>query len=268
MLIDSHCHLNYPEIQQNFASVLENANLADVAFMQTICTKKSEFGAVLKIANDNSNIFASVGTHPLNIKQAQDLHSIDFSKQELIEASKHSKIIGIGETGLDYHYEKNQDILAQQRASFAKHIEACQETGLPIIVHTREAEGDTIKLLQTHMEKRRFKGLIHCFTGSQILAKAALDIGMYISVSGIITFKNASELREVVRDVPLNRLLIETDSPYLAPVPYRGKSCQPSYVEYVAKTLAEIKNTSLAKIAEITTANFFSLFDKAGNQVN
>ncbi len=254
-IIDTHCHLDFPEIQQDFAGILERAKENGVFLMQTICTKMSEMPKLLEIAEKNPQIFASVGVHP-NEVDSEKMVTTD----ELVSFTKHPKVIGLGETGLDHYYETAKKEL--QIESFRRHLEAARITQLPVIIHTRDAEEDTIRIVEEEMQKGEFKGLIHCFTSSYDLARKMLDLGLYISISGIITFKNAEDLRESVKKIPLNRILIETDSPYLAPVPKRGKNNEPAFVKHVGEFLAELRGINFEEFAEISTNNFFDLFSK------
>lgn len=256
MLVDSHCHLNFPDFNDRVDEVVKNANANGVQYMQTICTKTSEFPAILDIATKYKNIWCSVGVHPNNVEDEPLAPS-----EKLIELAKNDKVIGIGETGLDYYYEHSPRELQQQ--SFKNHIIASQETGLPVIVHTRSADDDTIDILQEHMAKKPFPGLIHCFSTSAKLAYAAIEMGMYISISGIVTFKKATELQDIVKELPLERLLVETDAPYLAPVPFRGKTNEPAYTKHTAEFIADLKGISYEEVAKVTTDNFFNLFKKA-----
>jgi TatD DNase family protein len=256
LLVDSHCHLNFPDFKDDLASIISRAKQAGVGVMQTICTEMAEFEEVYAIAEQNEGIFCSVGVHP-NDSGKQKI----ASAKELIEKTSRKKVIGIGETGIDYHYEYSDRKL--QITSFLEHIKAAQETGLPLIIHTRDAEVDTINILKEEMSKGYFKFLIHCFTSTKQLADISVELGGYISVSGIITFKNAEAIRDALADVPLDRILIETDSPFLAPIPHRGKRNEPSYVVQVNKALANLKNIREEECAKITTENFFRLFDKA-----
>ena len=256
MLVDSHCHLNFPDFKDDLDNIISRAKEAGVGVMQTICTEMAEFEDVYAISENNESVFCSVGVHP-NDSGKQEL----VSAQELIEKTARKKVIGIGETGLDYHYEYSDRGL--QKHSFLEHIKAARETGLPLIIHTRDAEEDTINILKEEISKGSFKFLIHCFTSTKQLADISVQLGGYISVSGIITFKNAGAIRDALIDVPLDRILVETDSPYLAPIPHRGKRNEPSYVVQVNKALANLKNISEEECAKITTENFFRLFDKA-----
>jgi TatD DNase family protein len=258
-LIDSHCHLNYPGLYENVDDVVSEAKIQGVKVLQTICTKMSEVDTLKKICNNYSNIFYSVGVHPLYSHESNVVSAVELI--ELVESDK--KIIGIGETGLDYYKASDGNILKIQRESFDNHITAAQVTGLPLIIHTRDAESDTYDMLSNNMIKNQFSGVLHCFTGSMDLAMKAVDLGLYISASGIITFKNADEIREVFKKLPLERILIETDSPFLAPVPYRGKTNKPSYVVEVARCLSEIRDIEFDDVVKSTTRNFHTLFKRA-----
>ena len=254
MLVDSHCHLDFAELENDINNILSRALSNDITILQTICTKISDFYRVIKIAALSKNIYCSFGIHPLNVKEGT------LSASQIISLCGHSKIVGIGETGLDYYYDKQ--FIDLQKLSFIEHIKAAQQTGLPLIVHTRDAEEDTLNILQDMLKKASFKAVIHCFTGSKWFAQECLKLGFYISFAGIITFKNAKELQEVAKFVPLDRCLVETDSPYLAPVPYRGRRNEPSFVKEVAECLAMLKNTSFAEVSNTTTENFLRIFDK------
>ncbi|HEX7775273.1 MAG TPA: TatD family hydrolase [Parvibaculum sp.] len=255
VLIDSHCHLDFPDFASEVEAVVGRAQDAGVGLMVTISTKISEFDKVRAVAERFANVYCSVGIHP---HEAASEPETDTAA--LVELAKHPKVVGIGETGLDYYYE-HAPKEAQMRC-FRAHIAAARETGLPLIVHTREADDDTAHVLSEEMGKGAFPGLLHCFTSSSQLAETALKLGFYISLSGILTFKTADELRETARAVPLDRLLVETDSPYLAPVPKRGKRNEPSFVVHTAAKLAEVKGVSPAALAEATTANFLRLFSR------
>ncbi|MBT4921664.1 MAG: TatD family hydrolase [Rickettsiales bacterium] len=255
MLVDSHCHLNFKNLKNNLSEILSNASEAGIKYMLTVCTKIEEFPEILTIAENHQNISCSIGIHPSEAD--------NFSQKDIEFIQKHltnKNVVAIGETGLDYYYENSAKAI--QRESFEAHIELSQSSNLPIIIHTREAEQDTKDILTNAMKKQTFSGVMHCFTSSYDLAKASLDLGMYISISGIVTFKNAEDLRETVKKIPLDRLLIETDSPYLAPVPKRGKTNEPAYVKYVAQFLANYLNKDYDEFCEITSNNFFKLFDK------
>ncbi len=256
MLVDSHCHLNFPDFRDDREAVITRAREAGVAVMQTICTEIEEFDEVAGIAEAHDGIYCSVGVHPneSGLKQKADV-------EMLLARTSHPKVIGVGETGLDYHYEQTSH--ETQQASFRIHIAAARASGLPLIVHTREADEDTVAILAQEMKKGAFKGLIHCFTSTQYLAEKAVEMGMYVSLSGIISFKNAEAIRATVKSLPLERLLVETDAPFLAPLPHRGKRNEPSFVAHTNRKLAEIKGITEEESARATTENFFRLFDKA-----
>jgi len=256
MIIDTHCHLDFKEFKEDFNNVLLKAKNNDVLGMQTICTKIDEFPKIINIAENHSNIWCSIGTHPHNA----DLE-MNISKETIIKLCLNNKVIGIGETGLDYFYENSNK--KNQINSFLKHIEVARITNLPLIIHARDADDDIIQILTEEYNKSPFTGVIHCFTASYELAKAALSIGFYISFSGIITFKNADELRDSCKKIPIDRILVETDAPFLAPVPFRGNRNEPSYITETIKKVAEIKNLSVEEVINITTKNFFELFKRA-----
>ncbi len=254
MLVDSHCHLNFPEFKQDLDLVIKNANDQGIKYMLTVNTRLSESLDIQRIAEANSNVFCSVGVHPHDSKDYNDSSLIEKLKNH----AKHPKVVALGETGLDYYYN-NSDEKAQIDC-FNMHLNTGIELGLPVIIHTRDADVDTISCLDAHSNA---KGVFHCFSGSTEFAKQGLDRGLYISFSGIITFKKAEELREAVKFVPLDRILVETDSPFLAPIPHRGRRNEPAFTLFVAKLVAELKDISLEEVAEATTKNFFTLFDKA-----
>ncbi len=255
-MIDSHCHLNYKGLIEQQDEVIERAHAAGVTGMLNISTREREWGDIIATAERHPGIWASVGIHP---HEADEHPEVDA--QRLIAAAAHPKVVGIGETGLDYYYDHSDR--ARQRASFRSHIIAARETGLPLIVHTRDAEEDTLALLREESGKGAYPGLIHCFTASGAFADAALELGFYISISGIVTFKNARELQEIAARLPLDRLLIETDSPFLAPVPHRGKPCEPAFVADTARFLAQLRAEKAEDLIAATQANFFTLFAKA-----
>jgi len=223
--------------------------------MQTICTRSNDFPGIIEIAEKYPEIYASFGIHPHEVEK-EPLLSID----EIVSHTNHPKVIGIGETGLDYYYEHSERDI--QRASFVNHIHAASRTNLPVIVHSRNADDDTISIMSSEMKANAYRGLIHCFSSTRELASASLDIGLYISIAGIITFKNSDNLRDIMQYVPLDRMLIETDSPYLAPVPMRGKRNEPAFIKHVAQMLAQVKCLSMEDIAQTTTENFKKLFSK------
>lgn len=256
MLVDSHCHLEYDSFAAEGDAVIERARAAGVGVCVTIGTKLATFPKTLAVAERFDNVWCSVGVHPHDAA-VEPLTDADV----LIEHTKHPKVVGIGETGLDYYYDHSPK--AEQATNFLIHIDAAQETKLPLIIHTRDAEDDTIAILEEKMKKAPFSGVLHCFTGTGKLAEAGVAMGLYVSASGIITFKNSESLREVFRKVPLDRLLVETDSPYLAPIPHRGKRNEPSFVTHTAAMLATLKGVSPEEIAAVTTENFYRLFAKA-----
>jgi TatD DNase family protein len=258
MFIDSHCHLNYKGLIEDQDAVLARAAAAGVSGMLNISTRRREWDAIIATAQKAPNIWATIGIHP---HEADDHADVDTAL--LVNAAAHPKVIGIGETGLDYYYDHSDR--DQQRTSFRAHIAAARETGLPLIVHTRDAEEDTAQILQEEMGKGAFPGVIHCFTASQEFADIALNLGLFISISGIVTFKNAADLQATAATIPADRLLIETDSPFLAPVPHRGKSCEPAFVADTAQFLATLRGISIEDLAQQTRDNFLRLFSKAAN---
>nr|WP_255517935.1 MULTISPECIES: TatD family hydrolase [unclassified Snodgrassella] len=251
MLIDSHCHLNMPDLAARLPQILDNMVQADIGQAIAISVDRTSAAEVLALAEQHTNLFASVGVHP------EDQNSVEMSVDELVAAAQHPKVVGIGETGLDYHWCSGD--LAWQHQRFSTHIQASNQTGLPLIIHTREAASDTLRLLH---ENQAQQGVIHCFTEDTAFAKAVLDLGFYISFSGIVTFKNAIQIQEACRYVPLDRILVETDAPYLAPVPKRGKQNEPAYVRYTAEFVAQLRGDSITSIEEATTANTYRLFNK------
>ncbi|MEO5773330.1 MAG: TatD family hydrolase [Sphingomicrobium sp.] len=256
MLVDSHCHLNYPGLAERQDEVLTAARGRGVGAFLNISTRQSEWGDILGTAERHPDVWASIGVHP----HEADAHP-DLGASALIEASAHPRVIGIGECGLDYFYDKSDR--QAQRDRFKAHIEAARETGLPLIVHTREAEEDTAGILEAAVAEGGVTGVLHCFTSSAELARKALDIGFYISLSGIVTFKNARDLQEVARELPSDRILVETDAPFLAPVPNRGKTCEPAFVADTAAFVAQLRGDSVETLAEATTRNFYRLFSRA-----
>lgn len=255
MLVDSHCHLDFPEFTPELDHVVERARQAGVGTMLTIGTTLSRFSGVLAVAKRYPDIWCSVGVHPHEAKEeGQDAPS------RLVELAAHPRVVGIGETGLDYFYEHSPR--AEQAENFRAHIAAARTTGLPLIVHTRDADADTAAILREEYAKGPFTGLIHCFSSTKEVSETALEIGFYISISGIVTFKAAEDLRQIVATLPMDRLLVETDAPYLAPVPRRGKRNEPAFVAHTAAKVAELKGVGVAEIARTTSANFFRLFSK------
>jgi TatD DNase family protein len=255
MLIDSHCHLDFADFDSERDAIVERARAAGLKRMITISTRTDAFGSISGLAETYDDVFCTVGTHPHHAHEEAEV-----SKDRLIELAGHPKCVGIGETGLDYHYDRTpRDIAARV---FRTHIAAAQQSGLPIVIHARDADADVAAILRDEMGKGAFKGLLHCFTASAALAEAALALGLFISFSGVLTFKNSQALRDIARAVPMDRVLIETDAPYLAPVPYRGKRNEPAFVAATAKTLAEVKGVSIETIANETSANTLRLFSK------
>ena len=256
MFTDSNCHLNYKGLVEDQAGDLARAREAGVGTMLNISTRRSEWDEVIGVAEREPDVWASVGIHP----HEADEHP-DVGTAILVERAAHPRVVGIGESGLDFYYDHSDR--DRQRASFRAHLGAARETGLPVIVHTREAEADTHAILEEEMGKGAFPGVIHCFTASADFAAKALSLGLYISMSGIVTFKNAKALQETARQIPADRLLIETDSPFLAPVPHRGRPCEPAYVADTARFLAALREEPVEALAERTSANFRALFRKA-----
>ncbi len=256
MLVDSHCHLNFEQLSSELDDVVARARAVGVGHMLTIGTKLREFDGVREIAERYEDIHCSVGVHPHEAESEGD----EVTAAKLIELAAHPKVVGIGETGLDYFYEHAPREL--QKKSFRLHIEAARQTGLPLIVHTRDADEDTVNILQEEYGKGPFTGVIHCFSSGWKVAEKSMEIGFYISISGIVTFKAAEELRDHVSHIPVERLLVETDSPFLAPVPKRGKTNEPSFVAHTAAKVAELKGLEPDELASVTTDNFFNLFNK------
>ncbi|KRA83368.1 TatD family hydrolase [Altererythrobacter sp. Root672] len=256
MLIDSHCHLNYEGLVENQGAVLARAREAGVKAFLNISTRRKEWEAIVATAEREPDVWASIGIHPHEADQHADL-----GEAALLEAAAHPRVIGIGESGLDYYYDKSDR--AVQQALFRTHIAVARTTGLPIIIHTRDADDDTFGILADEMEQGAFPALIHCFTASAEFGRKVLDLGLTISISGIVTFKNARELQEFAAEIPADRLLVETDSPFLAPVPHRGKTCEPAYVRDTAEFVAQLRGESLEALAANTTRNFYALFSKA-----
>ena len=256
MLVDSHCHLDFPDFGEDLDGVLTRAAEAGVGTVQTICTRVTQFDTVRGLAEDHESIWCSVGIHPHHVAEEPEI-----TADHLVRMADHPKVIGVGETGLDFHYDNSPR--PQQEASFRQHIAASRQTGLPLIVHTRSADEETCRILREEAGRGAFPGVIHCFSAGRAVAETALDIGFHVSFSGILTFKKAEEVRAVARDVPLDRLLVETDAPYLAPVPHRGRRNEPAHVVHTARRLAELKGLDESALARTTTENFFRLFSKA-----
>lgn len=256
MFIDSHCHLNYPGLIEDQAGVLDRARAAGVTAMLNIATRASEWDAVVATAEQHPDVWATVGVHPHDA----DGHA-ELSLETLLARAAHPRVVGIGETGLDFHYDHSDR--GRQRDNFRLHIAAARMSNLPIVVHTRDAEDDTAAMLREEMETGVFTGVIHCFTASAAFARTALDLDLYLSFSGIVTFRNARDLQDVARVVPGDRLLIETDAPFLAPVPHRGRRCEPAFVADTARNLATLRGEPAGELARRTVDNFHRLFTKA-----
>ena len=255
MLIDSHCHLDFDDFAAERDAVVERARTAGLARLITISTRTSSFGLLSRIAENYAEVFCTAGTHPHNAHEEADV-----TPGQLAKLARHPKCIGIGEAGLDYHYDRTpRDIAAKV---FRAHIAAARESGLPLVVHARDADADIAAILRDEMEKGAFTGVLHCFSSSAMLAETGLSLGFYISFSGILTFKNAQDLRAIARRVPMDRLLVETDAPYLAPVPFRGRRNEPALVVATAEKLAEVKDVPVESIAAHTSANALRLFKK------
>lgn len=257
--IDSHCHLNYPELFGDFEATLRNAAQANVRGLLTICTDLEQFDEVYAIAESRPWIWSSLGIHPHEAEPSIATRSPEEVYKILVDKARLPKVVGLGETGLDYYYEHSPR--AEQISLFRAHCDASLVADLPVIVHTRDAESDTLEILRSYDGKLR--GVIHCFTGTLELAKGALDLGFMISISGVVTFKKSQALRDIVELLPLDRLLLETDAPYLAPEPYRGQANQPAYMVRTAEVVADVKTVSLAHLSQHTTQNFFRLFTRA-----
>ena len=255
-LVDSHCHLDFPDFSAELPAVIDRAGAAGIGWILTISTHVTRFPQVRAVAESFPNVFCTIGIHPHEAGREPSTGSAD-----LIRLANHPKVVGFGETGLDYYYEHSPRE-AQER-SFRAHIAAAREAKLPLIVHTRDADDDTIRILQEEHARGPFPGLLHCFSGGHDLAQVAIDLGFYISFSGIVTFKKAEALREVAKGVPLERILVETDAPYLAPEPKRGKRNEPAFTALTAARVAQIKEISAEALADATTDNFFRLFTKA-----
>ena len=256
MFVDSHCHLNYKGLVEQQVDVLARARESGVSAMLNISTRECEWDDVIGLAEQESDVWASVGIHP---HEADQHVGMDCAK--LVEKSAHPRVVAVGETGLDYYYDKSDR--AQQCTGFREHIKASRETGLPIIIHTRDAEADTAAILTEEMREGAFTGVIHCFTASAEFARIALDLGMYISLSGIVTFKNAQDLQDVAKWLPEDCLLVETDAPFLAPIPHRGRTGEPAFVGDTARFVAQLRGVTPEILAQQTSDNFYNLFSKA-----
>ena len=255
-LIDSHCHLNYEGLVERQAEVLENARGRGVTGFLNISTRQRDWADIIGVAEREPDVWASVGVHP----HEADAHP-DLGSAALVEAADHPRVIAIGECGLDYYYDKSDR--AAQRERFQAHIDAARQTGLPLVIHTREAENDTAEILEAAAKDGGVTGVLHCFTGSAQLARKGLELGFYVSLSGIVTFKNAADLQGIAKWLPADQMLVETDSPFLAPVPHRGQKCEPAFVADTAGFVAQLRGEDPEELAQATTANFFRLFTKA-----
>ena len=255
-LIDSHCHLNYEGLVERQDEVLDNARAREVAGFLNISTRQREWKDIVRLAEREPDVWASVGVHP----HEADAHP-DLGAAALVEGADHPRVIAIGECGLDYYYDKSDR--SAQRERFEAHIDAARQTGLPLVVHTRDAESDTAEILTEAVRQGGVTGVLHCFTGSAELARKGLELGFFISLSGIVTFKNAADLQQIARWLPSDQMLVETDSPFLAPVPHRGQKCEPAFVADTASFVAGLRGEKPEQLAETTTANFFRLFSKA-----
>jgi TatD DNase family protein len=255
MLVDHHCHLDFPDLAGELDAVVARAKAASVGLMVSISTRIRRFDALLAIAKAHDSVFCSVGTHPHYAHE-----ELDVAVEEIVRLAAHPKVVAIGEAGLDYFYDKSPRPAQEQ--GFRNHIAAARATQLPLVIHARDADADVAAILEAEMAKGAFPAVLHCYTGGADLARRGLDLGLYVSFSGILTFKKSDALREVARMVPLERLLVETDAPYLAPGKYRGKRNEPAYVVETAAELARVKGVSLDNLAEATTENFFRLYDK------
>ncbi len=256
ILIDSHCHLVYEGLVERLDEVLSAARVRGVAGFLNISTRQREWNDVIAVAERHGDVWASVGVHP----HEADAHP-DLGATALVEAAEHPRVVAIGECGLDYYYDKSDR--GAQRERFEAHIDAARQSGLPLIIHTRDAEQDTAEILETAVGQGGVTGVLHCFTGSAELARKGLDLGFYVSLSGIVTFKNAQDLQAIAKWLPADQMLVETDSPFLAPVPNRGKVCEPAFVADTAAFVAELRGEPLEQLADATTANFFRLFGRA-----
>jgi TatD DNase family protein len=253
MLIDSHCHLDFPKLVEDQAGVVARALRAGVGRMVDVCTRQREFDIVCATAERYTSVFCTIGIHPHVAGEEAEKVKVE----DIVKAASHPKVVGIGETGLDYFY--NSSPREAQEESFRRHIRAAQEAKLPVSIHSRDAEEDTLRILK---DEGKVSGVLHCFSSRRHLAEEGLTLGLYISFSGILTFKKSQDLRDIARAIPMDRILVETDAPYLAPEPYRGKTCEPAYVVKTAEVLAEAKGVNFDEIAKATTDNFFKLFTK------
>jgi TatD DNase family protein len=255
MLVDSHCHLDFPDFSTELDAVVARAQTAGIGRIVTISTRVKRHADVLAIAERFPDVYCSVGTHPHNAHE-----ELDVTTDELVERARHAKVVAIGEAGLDYHYDYSPR--AAQEQGFRAHIAAARATGLPLVIHSREADADMAHILEEETGKGAFPAVLHCFTSGRELAQRAVALGLFVSFTGIVTFKKSDELRAIAAELPADRILVETDAPYLAPGRMRGKRNEPSFVVETAKTLADVRGVSLEEIARLTTENFFRLFAK------
>lgn len=255
MLIDHHCHLDFPQFADDLPGVIARAKSAGVEKMVTISTHIEKFDTIRAIADAHDEIYCSVGTHPHNADEEKDI-----PLERILDLTKHPKVVAIGEAGLDYYYQHST--AANQAAGFRRHIEAARQTGLPLEIHTRDADADTLEILTEEHKRGAFPAILHCFTGGRELALRAVDLGLYVSFSGVVSFKKSHDLRAIAAELPLERILVETDAPFLAPVPYRGKTNEPAYVAHTAQAVADARAIPIEDLNAATTQNFFRLFSK------
>ncbi len=255
MLVDSHCHLDFPDFAEELPEIVSRAENAGIGRMVTICTRVARFPEILAVAERFESVYCSVGTHPHNSHEETDV-----TAGQLVDLADHPKVVAIGEAGLDYFYRK--DHAAAQAAGLRVHIEAARVSGLPLVIHSRDADDDMIAILEEETGKGAFPAVLHCFSSGRELMERGVSLGLYVSFSGILTFKRSDELRDIAADVPMDRLLVETDAPYLAPQPWRSKRNEPSYVAHTCDVLAEVRSKSCEEMRAITTQNFFRLFSK------
>lgn len=260
MLVDSHCHLDFPDFASELDAIVARAEGAGIGAMLTISTRVRQFERIRAVAERFPNVCCSVGTHPHYAAEERDV-----ALEEILALAGERKVVAIGEAGLDYHYEKSP--IPDQEHGFRMHIAAARETGLPLVIHSREADAHTTRILEEEMAKGKFGAVLHCYTGGRELALRGVELGLYVSFSGVLTFNKSDALRAVAAEIPLDRLLVETDAPYLAPMPHRGKRNEPSFVRHTASALAKVKGVGEAEIARATTENFFRLFAKADGLV-
>jgi TatD DNase family protein len=255
LIVDSHCHLDYEGLADKLDDILDRSEKAGVGLMLSISSRVRDFPSLLALAEAHDTVYCTVGTHPHNAHE-----ELDVSVAELVRLTRHPKVVGLGEAGLDYHYDLSPR--EAQMQGFRNHIAAARESGLPLVIHTRMAEEDTARVLEEEMSKGAFKAVLHCFTSQQWLAEKGVELGLYVSFSGILTYKNAEDIRATAKALPIDRLLVETDAPFLAPVPYRGKSNEPSFVVKTLEQLAAVRGLPASETTAITSDNFFRLFDK------